>query len=153
MSPLRPDPNCGWIDQGELDDVSYLVIVHTEGCRHRERGEHTSFAQPCHRTLLHCRKVGIAMVQVRCASEAVELQIDLDPLVIGAQGFEQHVVTCDLDAVGVDDDPCDRAGDDLIEQLDELRMDCRLSAGQHQDIDPSALSGEALVDVRQNVFH
>ena len=43
--------------------------------------------------------------------------------------------------------------DELLEQLDDLRMNRRLTAAQHEHVDATVLTRQSLIDVRQHGLH
>ena len=113
---------------------------------HRQRGEDPGRREPLDRALLEAADVGAPVVGRGLGRLAVVLQVDLDPLAVPGQQREDLVVLGDQETVGVHQHPHDRALGDLVEQLGQPRVEGRLSAAEHQHVDPAVLAGEAGVD-------
>src|SRR5438034_7124405 len=90
---------------------------------------------------------------MRLRLEAVELEVDLDPVAVPFQELQQLVRAGDLDAVRVDENPDDVPLHHPLEQREQLRMHCRLTARDHQDVEPPALPLEPPVDVLEHSLH
>src|SRR5260370_23374292 len=85
--------------------------------------------------------------------EAVELEVDLDPVAVPFQELQQLVRAGDLDAVRVDENPDDVPLHHPLEQREQLGMHRRLTARDHQDVEPPALPLEPPVDVLEHALH
>src|SRR5437762_4677160 len=90
---------------------------------------------------------------MRLRLEAVELEVDLAPVAVPFQERQQLVRAGDLDAVRVDENPDDVPLHHLLEQREQLRMHRRLTARDHQDVEPPALPLEPPVDVLEHALH
>ena len=78
--------------------------------------------------------------------EPVELEVDLDSLSVTHQGSEQRVVLGEANPVGIDQDPDDRSGNQLIEESQEVGVQRGLATGEHDDVQAPSLLGEAIID-------
>ena len=86
------------------------------------------------------------MEQVRLLAEAIELEVDLDPVAHSSELGHEPIVPGDPDAVRVEDDPGDVPFGGRPDDLDDLGVDRRLAAGQHQRIDLPAFAGDRRVE-------
>ena len=122
----RPAPNIGWtatpamivgVEAPCRSTTPDLVVVHALRHGHRERGEDPRVGQAPDRGVLDGAQVLAAVPEVRRLAEAVELEVDLDPVAELRELGEEAVVAGDTDAVRVEDDPRDvalgRRPDDL----------------------------------------
>lgn len=102
--------------------------------------------------LLEAPDVGTAVERRRLGGLPVVLQIDLDPLAVLREQCHQVVVLGDRESVGVEQDAYDRPRDQRVEQLGELRIERRLTARQHHDVEATVLPREPGVDVGEHLL-
>ena len=123
-----------------VDDRPDLVVVDALGDGHRERREDPGVGQPADRGVLDRPQVLAAVPAVRGLAEAVELEVDLDPVAQLGELAQERVVARDPDPVGVEDDAGDVALGGGADEVEDPRVDRRLAAGQHQRVDLAALA-------------
>ena len=83
---------------------------------------------------------------MRFQLEPIELEVDLDPSAESCKAGQEPVVARDPDAIRVEDDPRDLALGRRIDDLEDLRVDGRLAAAEHQDVHPPALAHDRRVE-------
>ena len=98
------------------DHLADLVVVDAERRGHRQGDEDTRARESLDRRVLEGPQVAAAVVAGRPLAVPVVLEVHLDPLVVPGEEGEQRVVLGDRQAVGVDEDPDDGPGDELVEQ-------------------------------------
>ena len=98
-------------------DRADLVVVDAERDGHRQRGEDARGGQAVHGELLQAHQIAAAVRSVGAGLAAVVLQVHLDLVAMVGEPRQQDVVLGDLDAVGVQQDPIDRPGCDLVQDL------------------------------------
>ncbi len=125
------------------------MVVDAIGDGDGQRREHALRGEPAEGLGLDVAQVLAAVVEVRVELEAVELEVDLDAATQPSQGRHEPVVLGDPDAVRVEDDPRDVALRGRLDDLEDLGVDRRLAARQHQDVDPAALALDRRVERRR----
>ena len=136
--------------QGPLHDGPDLVVVHAQRCRHDQGCEDPSPRQSFDRRLLEAGQIRTAVVDRRSRRRPVVLEINLDPLTVPGQQRQQLVIPSQRQSVGVDHDPHDGAGHDLLDDPLEVGMEGGLAAREHEDVEATVLAGQLGIDVRQH---
>ena len=160
MPDDRPDPNTGWIvtpptygvSKPRLSDRPDLVVVDAQRRRHRQRHEHAARGQPLDGGVLEAADVRAPVVDRRLGRLSVVLQVDLHPLPVPRQQVQQRVVARDRQPVGVHQHAHHRPRGDRVEQLAQPRVERRLTAGEHQDVEATVLLGQPRVDRGQHLL-
>src|SRR5687768_16921764 len=124
----------------EVGDAPDLVVVDALGDHHGEGGEDARLGQAGDGRRLHFAQVLAAVVDVRLQVEPIELEVDLDAVAKVVQRGQEPVAAGDADAVRVEQHSGHVALDGCLDDLDDLRMNGRLAAGQHENIDLAALA-------------
>ena len=125
------------------DDRTDLVVVDAEGRSHGESGEDARFREALDGALLETTDVGAAVVLGGLRALPVVLEVHLHALAMALERRDELVVLRDAQPVRVQQDPHDGAGHEMLEQLLEPRVQRRLAAAQHQDVEPAVLALEA----------
>ena len=111
-------------------------VFRRDGHRQRERNAFPLAA--LHREPLHVAEVAAPQLALTGFLRPVELQVELEMPAPRSftEGREEAVLLCDPHRVGVHEAVVDAGfGVDPVKQLEELRMEGRLAAGELEDLD------------------
>ncbi len=128
-----------------------VAVVDPQRSGHHQRGEDAGLRQPGDGRVLEPGQVGAAVVSGRLRRRPVVLQVDLHPVPVRLDEVQQLVVGGEQQAIGVQHDPDDRPACQFVQQFRQLRVERRLSAGQHEHVQAVRLAGEPRVHVGQDL--
>ena len=126
---LKVDAANGWVLDGQFNDLANLMVIHTAlNCGDKSYVE-TDGCKAIQRKQLLLKNVRLtANDAVGLTFKAVELEIDRGARF--SELFEEPVIMCNALAVGVDHDKRNAARVRSFYEVDDLRMDGGLAAGE-----------------------
>ena len=139
--------------QPEHDDIANFVVIDTQRCGHRESGEDFRLGQSLDCGFLHLAKVPTPVVLGTLSTEAIELQIDLNPVAMFVEQVNERVVASKLNTIAVDKNAYAIAVHQLLNEFGQVRMNGWLATTEHDDINPPVFASQSLVDICEHFSH